>query len=178
MRKTDVGIYHRAIDLNYYFRSRLMVKKTMAKMVEEVFKEIDKQNYLMKGYDLMKINLSNDEKLIILYTKGHFQKYEGALDVILGDSYALPVDVVSEVTRLDAIKRVFTKLFNYGLINTGTLSTSRYLIDLFTSNRPPYEVMFAEIQWVNVQNGLKEALDDTDRSIERKMKLKQDITVA
>lgn len=178
MRKTDVGIYHRAIDLNYLFSSRLMVKKTMAKMVEEVFKEIDKQNYLMKGYDLMKINLSNHEKLIILYTKGHFHKYENALNVILGDYYALPVDLVTDVTRLDAMKRVFSKLLNHGFINTGTLSTSRYLIDLFTSSRSPYDVMYADIQWVNVQNGLKEALDDTDRSIERKMKLKQDITVA
>lgn len=117
----------------------------------------------------MRINLSNHEKLIILFTKGHFSKYENPLEVILSDYYAIPVEVVGEVTRLDAIKRLFTKLYNNGFIQTGTLSSARYLIDLFTSSKSPYDAMIAEIQWMNVTDGIKELYDTADRSIEQKM---------
>lgn len=117
------------------------------------------------------IKLSNHEKLLILYIKGHFSQYEDAMEIILSDHYAIPVESIGDVTRFDAVKRLFTKLFNNGYIPTGTLSTNQYLINLFTSNKTPYDAMFADIQWINVTRGLKEQYEEVDKSLEKKMTL-------
>lgn len=119
------------------------------------------------------MKLTNNEKLFILYSKGHFTKYEDALEVILCDEYDLDKRQLTDLTKLNFIRNLFIKLVENKVINYGNHSVERYLIELLTrSNIDVYKSMYGEIQWTDV-NGLYECqLDSVDRKIEEKMKLK------
>ncbi len=104
------------------------------------------------------MNLSNEEKQLILYTKGHFLKSGNLIDdmkVIVGKAYALSFEHIEMYSIYNFVIKLYNKLVEGGYIshNKGTaeyILTKVYSRGLNRGDNSLLEFMLGEISIVKV----------------------------
>lgn len=124
------------------------------------------------------MKLSNEDKLIIRATKGHYRKYENPIQFLVGEIYALELKYVDERVILNHLMKIYSKLVNNGYIRLGENPVLELLQQFNGIGKRPlapkslYEMMYGSISIIKVE-GLD--LDKVDNSVFKNCKLKEEV---
>lgn len=121
--------------------------------------------------------LTNEQKLFVLYTKGHFQKYIDAKEIILAEAFHLYPAQIHERNTVSFMINLFTKLASLRAIEMNYENPVEWVLKGITDigSRPLapqslYDWLHSHIQGC-IADGLD--LDIVDRTIENRMTLKR-----
>lgn len=124
------------------------------------------------------ITLTNEQKLYILYTKGHFSKYKNAKEIILAKAFSLYPEHINERNTVSFMISLVAKLANAKLIEMNYEKSIEWLLREFADigNGPLktfHDWLYSQIQGCYI-DGLD--LDNVDKAIETKMTLINGLT--
>ncbi|MFY0516435.1 hypothetical protein ACOMCU_01200 [Lysinibacillus sp. UGB7] len=124
--------------------------------------------------------LTNNEKLVILCLKGHFSKYENPLIVIMAEIYLLEHKDVTKRLIQSNLANLFKKLYRLKAIEMNYEESVEWLLEemMDIGSRPLASQSIYNWLYFKVQHCKPQQLDlnNVDRLIEAKMKLKENVS--